>query len=95
MTLRQRPLAEVTYEAINMLLREIDVVDTVRFFNQYTAGYGNYTGEREQLYPRPTSNIRGHHLRLGDDPGQRPDRPNRVEALPMTQRQQLHRAHQS
>jgi Mg/Co/Ni transporter MgtE len=50
MTTRTRPLAELTYEAISVLLREMGVVDTVRFLNQYTAGYGNYTEEREQLF---------------------------------------------
>lgn len=50
MTSHPRPLAEVTYEAINMLLREIGVVDTVRFLNQYTAGYGNHSEERERLF---------------------------------------------
>lgn len=50
MTLRPRLLAEITHNAINVLLSEIGVVDTVRFLNQYTAGYGNYTEEREQLF---------------------------------------------
>ena len=46
----QRPLAEITQEAIRVLFREIGVANTVRFLNQYTAGYGNYTEEREQLF---------------------------------------------
>ena len=45
-----RPLAEITQEAIAVLYREIGIVDTVRFLNQYTAGYGNYTEERDQLF---------------------------------------------
>jgi hypothetical protein len=49
-----KPLAEVTQEAINILLREIGVINTVRFLNQYTAGYGNYTEEREQLFESMT-----------------------------------------
>ena len=49
-----KPLAEVTQEAINILLREIGVVNTVRFLNQYTMGYGNYTGERDQLFGNMT-----------------------------------------
>lgn len=44
------PLAEITQEAIRVLFREIGVANTVRFLNQYTAGYGNYTEEREQLF---------------------------------------------
>ena len=45
-----RPLAEITQEAIAILYQEIGIVNTVRFLNQYTAGYGNYTEERDQLF---------------------------------------------
>ncbi|MCL4868344.1 MAG: hypothetical protein KJ063_05200 [Anaerolineae bacterium] len=45
-----KPLTEVTQEAITVLLREIGVVNTVRFLNQYSAGYGNYVEERDQLF---------------------------------------------
>ena len=44
-----KPLAAVPQEAITVLLREIGVVNTVRFLNQYGAGYGNYVEERDQL----------------------------------------------
>jgi hypothetical protein len=45
-----RPLAEITTEAIRILYREIGVVDTLRFISQYTAGYGDYTAQREELF---------------------------------------------
>ena len=45
-----RPLIEINREAIRILSKEIGVVDTVRFVNQFTTGYGNYTEEREQLF---------------------------------------------
>ena len=48
MIVSTKPLAEVTHEAIGILLREIGVVDTVRFLNQFTGGLG--TEEREQLF---------------------------------------------
>ena len=54
MTPMAKPLSEVTQEAISILLREIEVVDTVRFLNQFTGGLGNYTEEREQLYSELT-----------------------------------------
>lgn len=54
MTAEIRTLAEVTQEAILVLLREIGVVNTLRFLNQYTTGYGNYTEEREQLFGQMT-----------------------------------------
>jgi hypothetical protein len=45
-----RPLAQITAEAIKILYREIGIVDTLRFVNQYTAGYGDYTAQRDQLF---------------------------------------------
>ena len=44
------PLAEITQTALKVLYREIGVVNTVRFINQFTTGYGDYTQEREQLF---------------------------------------------
>ena len=35
MIVSTKPLAEVTHEAIGILLREIGIVDTVRFLNQF------------------------------------------------------------
>ncbi|MCB0122420.1 MAG: hypothetical protein KDE58_09265 [Caldilineaceae bacterium] len=49
-----KPLAEITQDAIRILFREIGVVNTVRFINQYTTGYGNYTEERRELFANET-----------------------------------------
>lgn len=49
-----KPLAEITQDAIRILFREIGVVNTVRFINQYTVGYGNYTEERRELFADQT-----------------------------------------
>jgi len=49
-----KPLAEITQQAMQILFREIGVVDTVRFINQYTTGYGNYTEERRELFADQT-----------------------------------------
>lgn len=49
-----KPLAEITQQAIRILFREIGVVNTVRFLNQYTTGYGNYTEERRELFADQT-----------------------------------------
>jgi hypothetical protein len=43
------PLTELTTSTIKLLCREIGVVNTARFINQFTIGYGNYTTERDQL----------------------------------------------
>ena len=50
MTIETRPLAEITAVALKVLYREIGIVNTVRFINQFTTGYGNYTQEREELF---------------------------------------------
>jgi hypothetical protein len=54
MTTELQPLAEITQTALKVLYREIGVVNTVRFINQFTTGYGNYTKEREQLFAHLT-----------------------------------------
>ena len=45
----ERPLNELTQDAIRILYRELGVVETVRFLRQFTGGYGDYTAEREAL----------------------------------------------
>jgi hypothetical protein len=45
-----RPLIEINQQAISLLYKELGVVDAVRFLNQFTQGYGNYTEEREALF---------------------------------------------
>ncbi len=56
MIIETKPLAEITQQAIQILFREIGVSDTVRFMNQYTTGYGNYTEERSELFADQTLN---------------------------------------
>ena len=50
MTIQVRPLSEITEQAIDLLSKELGIVETVRFLTQFTAGYGNYTEEREILF---------------------------------------------
>ena len=45
-----KPLAEFTQSAIHLLWREMGVVSTARFLNQFSVGYGNYSEERDQLF---------------------------------------------
>ena len=49
-----RPLIEITQEALRMLYRELGVVNTVRFLNQFTTGFGNYTEERRAAIEHQT-----------------------------------------
>lgn len=50
MTTHVHPISEVTHRATHVLIREIGVVDTIRFLNQFRSGVGNYTLDREQLF---------------------------------------------
>jgi hypothetical protein len=47
MNVQAKPLSEITRHAIDLLSKEMGIVDTVRFLNQFTTGYGDYTEERE------------------------------------------------
>ena len=50
MNIQAKPLNEITRQAIDLLSKEMGIADTVRFLNQFTTGYGNYTAEREALF---------------------------------------------
>ena len=56
MIVQTKPLSEVTQQALAVLMKEIGVVNTVRFFNQFTMGYGDYTAERDTLFADLTLN---------------------------------------
>ncbi|MBE0688359.1 MAG: hypothetical protein IH585_20390 [Anaerolineaceae bacterium] len=45
-----KPLIEINQQAIHLLYKELGVVNAVRFFKQFTQGYGNYTQERDDLF---------------------------------------------
>jgi hypothetical protein len=48
MNTETRPMAEVSRQATHVLFREMGVVDTIRFLNQFSVGRGDYTKEREK-----------------------------------------------
>jgi hypothetical protein len=50
MSVYVKPLTEINLQAIRLLYKEIGIVNTIRFINQFTMGYGNYTEEREQIF---------------------------------------------
>ncbi|MBK8989764.1 MAG: hypothetical protein IPM39_27510 [Chloroflexi bacterium] len=54
MILDTKPLTQITQEAVQILYRELGVVNSVRFLNQFTTGYGDYTAERDQLFAHLT-----------------------------------------
>ena len=44
-----KPMPLVNENAANILVREMGVVDTLRFLNQFSVGNGNYTEERREM----------------------------------------------
>ena len=50
MTLQVQPLNVITAKAIHILSKEIGLDNTIRFINQFTPGYGNYTEERNKMF---------------------------------------------
>jgi hypothetical protein len=49
MTMQVQSIAEITHRGTHALIKEIGVVDTIRFLNQFRAGSGNYTIDRDLL----------------------------------------------
>ena len=48
MNLNTHPTTEINQKATQILFQQMGVVDTFRFFNQFTLGSGDYTKERHQ-----------------------------------------------
>lgn len=48
MNMQARPVSEISRRATHILFKEMGVVDTIRFFNQFSMGQGDYTKEREK-----------------------------------------------
>jgi hypothetical protein len=55
MTERIQPISEIDRRAKDALIREVGVVDTTRSLNQFRAGSGDYTVERESLFKGMTA----------------------------------------
>jgi len=50
MTTRVHPIAEINQRAKDALIREVGVIDTIRFLNQFRAGDGDYAADRASLF---------------------------------------------
>jgi len=49
-----KPLVEINQQALRLLYQELGVVNAVRFLKQFTAGFGDYTKERDALFGKKT-----------------------------------------
>ena len=68
MNVAPKPLAETTHKAIAVLSKELGIVETVRFLNQFGTGFGDYTRDRDAIFRGLTmdeilSEIRRTHRR--------------------------------
>ena len=54
MSIHIQPISELTQRARNALIQELGAVDAMRFLNQFRAGNGDYTTERESLFKGET-----------------------------------------
>ncbi len=45
-----KSLQEITEQAIKILSKEMGIADTIRFLNQFSSGYGDYTQERDIIF---------------------------------------------
>ncbi len=49
MNIMIKALNEINIEAINLLNSSLGIADTIRFLNQFTTGFGNYTFKGHNL----------------------------------------------
>ena len=54
MSIHIQSMSELTHRARNALIQELGVIDAMRFLNQFRAGDGDYTSERETLFKGET-----------------------------------------
>ena len=47
-------LYEINHIALQVLIKEIGAVNTLRFIRQFSSGYGNYTMDRQELFKDAT-----------------------------------------
>ena len=47
MNTQTKPVSEINRRATHILFKEMGVVDTIRFLNQFSVGQGNYTKDRD------------------------------------------------
>ena len=50
MNVQIKPLNDITQQALALLIKELGIANTMRFLNQFSPGYGDYTVERDALF---------------------------------------------
>ena len=52
MNIVTKSLNNINIEAITLLNSTLGIADTIRFLNQFTTGFGNYTLERDKMFDK-------------------------------------------
>jgi predicted transcriptional regulator len=65
MNIETRPISEISRRATCILFKEMSVVDTIRFLNQFSVGRGDYTKERENWLGEITLNDAVSQIKAG------------------------------
>lgn len=52
MNIMTKSLNDINFEAITLLSSSLGIADTIRFLNQFTTGFGNYTEEKEKIFEK-------------------------------------------
>jgi hypothetical protein len=47
-----KSLNDINADAITLLSGTLGIADTIRFLNQFTTGFGDYTEEREKVFDK-------------------------------------------
>ena len=71
MAVHLTPMPEVNERGWETLVRELGVVDALRYINQFRTGGGDYTAEREKLFEGETAEsiIAAIKARRGEEAG--------------------------
>lgn len=49
-----RPISEISRHATHILFKEMGIVETIRFLNQFSVGRGDYTKDRKKWLDKIT-----------------------------------------
>lgn len=50
MRVEMKPLVQINQDAMQILYKELGLVNTLRFLRQFSNGYGDFVKEREELF---------------------------------------------
>lgn len=55
--MKVKPIAQIQYEGVSALMKELGPIDTARFIRIFYPGTGDYTTERRGLFNKSMDNL--------------------------------------